>query len=94
MTEPILSDDEVDAIYERVHAEWEARNKCAPNLWVAFTAAVLEKVCREPRAWVVEGGRTFVDKAFIREASADASIAERNDGARKTPLYTLHRSRP
>ncbi|VWD40235.1 hypothetical protein BLA17378_07987 [Burkholderia aenigmatica] len=43
MTEPIISDDEIDAIYERVHAEWEVRNKCAPNLWVAFAAAVLEK---------------------------------------------------
>ncbi|WP_186363840.1 hypothetical protein [Burkholderia thailandensis] len=36
-----LTDDEIDAIYERVHAEWEARNKCAPNLWVAFARAIL-----------------------------------------------------
>lgn len=52
MKEPILDDDQVDAIYERVHAEWEARNKCAPNLWVAFAAALestlLEKLCGKP----------------------------------------------
>lgn len=62
MKEPILDDDQVDAIYERAHAEWEARNKCAPNLWVAFAAALesalLEKLCGEPVAWMVLAANT------------------------------------
>ncbi|AOJ10371.1 hypothetical protein [Burkholderia mayonis] len=51
--------------------------------------ALLEKLRGEPRAWLVEGGRMFRDRAFIDEWNADTSLAERNDGARKMPLYTL-----
>jgi hypothetical protein len=40
----------------------------------------------QPVAWLVTGGKTFVDKPFLTEAHADKSIAERKDGARKVPL--------
>ncbi|HDR8927269.1 TPA: hypothetical protein QDA78_003696 [Burkholderia vietnamiensis] len=56
-------------------------------------AALLEKLCGEPRAWLVEGGRMYRDRAFIDASNADTSIAERNDGARKTALYALNRSK-
>jgi hypothetical protein len=95
MTEPILTREEtlelaVDAFgidYDRLDARFE-------NYARAIEAAVLEKVCGEPRAWLVEGGRMFQEKSFLREANADTSIAERNDGARKTALFALTRSKP
>lgn len=90
MTQPILSREEVlglasDAFginYDRLDARFV-------KYAALIEAAVLERVCGEPRAWLVEGGRMFQDKPFLREANADTSIAERNDGARKTALYTL-----
>lgn len=39
-------------------------------------------------AWLVAHGRAFVDKAFVSEASADQSIAERKDDALKVTLHT------
>jgi hypothetical protein len=89
MTEPILSDDEIDAIYERVHAEYEARNRCSPNLWVAFTAAVLEKVCGEPVKWQARiPGSTWFD------VKPDLIDRMRDEGADVRPLYAITRSKP
>jgi hypothetical protein len=41
----------------------------------------------EPVAWLVTGGRAFVDRAFIRKDSAELSIMDRKDGATVVPLY-------
>ncbi|MCA8037064.1 hypothetical protein LGM46_29275 [Burkholderia arboris] len=66
MTEPILTPEELGEMWKRA---LEAHGVPHEN----FAAAVLEKVCGEPRAWLVENGRTFVDKAFVHEANADLS---------------------
>ena len=42
----------------------------------------------EPVAWLVTGGRTYVDRAFMAELHAIQSVSERKDGARIVPLYT------
>jgi hypothetical protein len=52
----------------------------------AQLAPVAPAVDAQPVAWLVTGGKTFVDRAFITEAHADKSIAERKDGAHKVPL--------
>ncbi|KVR21667.1 hypothetical protein WK13_34585 [Burkholderia ubonensis] len=41
----------------------------------------------EPDAYLVEGGRVFVDKAFKERGHAERSIIERKDGAVLTPLF-------
>lgn len=46
----------------------------------------------QPVAWLVTGGKKFVDRAFITEAHADKSIAERRDGAHKVPLGRIDAS--
>ncbi|NDV77306.1 hypothetical protein [Burkholderia cenocepacia] len=98
MSDPILSREQILNIVRQTLKENNDRDKLSSEsfmkLCAAFEAAVLEKVCGEPRAWLVEGGRMFQDKSFIREANADTSIAVRDDGARKTPLYALTRSKP
>lgn len=40
-------------------------------------------------AWLVHGGRTFVNKAFISEDQAKRSIEERKDGAQIEPMVKL-----
>lgn len=86
MTEPILTEREILEIW--THSE------NIQSFVAHLQTAWLEKVCGEPRAWLVEGGRMFQDKPFLREANADTSIAERQDGAQKTALYALTRSKP
>ncbi|HEP6426946.1 TPA: hypothetical protein VDB83_001217 [Burkholderia cenocepacia] len=103
MSDPILSREEVEALAHRICMKYvHSENAChrqytfgmltLEQFAAAIEAAVLEKVCGEPRAWLVEGGRMFQDKPFLREANADTSIAVRNDGARKTALYAINRS--
>jgi hypothetical protein len=41
----------------------------------------------EAVAWLVTGGRMFVDRAFISRKAAENSVAERKDGATIVPLY-------
>lgn len=105
MSDPILSREEVEALAHRICWNYKHSDDPAMRSYIfgmltleqfgaAIEAAVLEKVCGEPRAWLVEGGRMFQDKPFLREANADTSIAERNDGARKTALFALTRSKP
>lgn len=100
MKEPILSREEVEALAHRICARYihsENIHLCQYTFGIttlerfaqAYEAALLEKLCGEPRAWLVEGGRMYRDKAFIDASNADTSIAERNDGARKTALYAL-----
>jgi hypothetical protein len=96
VSEPILSREQILKIVRKTLKENNDRDKLSSESFVklcaAFEAAVLEKVCGEPRAWLVEDGRMFQDKLFRCEANADTSIAERNDGARKTALYAINRS--
>lgn len=95
MKEPILSREEVLKIVEPFADEAMMLNhqdeimRCI----AALESAILEKLCGEPAAWLVEEGRTFRDKVFIGEWQANNSIAERNDGARKTALYAINRSK-
>lgn len=88
MKEPILNDEQIDEIYERVHAEWEARNKCAPNLWVAFAAAlesaILEKLCGEPYLYVYE-----YDRIGYVHRQLHASMWNGARESRCVALYTL-----
>ena len=49
---------------------------------------VHESKMPEPVAWLVCGGRTFVDRGFTSEDGARESVVKRNDGARIEPLYT------
>lgn len=104
MKEPILSREEVEALAHRIcmkyaHSDNEYLRQYTFGMLTleqfaqAYEAALLEKLCGEPRAWLVEGGRMYRDKAFIDASNADTSIAERNDGARKTALYALNRSK-
>jgi hypothetical protein len=58
----------------------------------AQLATVAPAVDAQPVAWLVTGGKTFVDRAFITEANADKSIAERKDGAHKVPLGRIDAS--
>jgi hypothetical protein len=41
----------------------------------------------EAVAWLVTGGRMFVDRAFTSRKAAENSVAERKDGATVVPLY-------
>ncbi|ARK86101.1 hypothetical protein [Burkholderia pseudomallei] len=89
MSDPILTPDEIDVIYERVYAEWEARDKCSPNLWVAFAAAVLEKVCGEPVGILSVHRFRKIDSMVNRDFEYTGSLP---DGSHQ--LYALTRSRP
>lgn len=40
-TQVALTPDQIDAIYEASLARWDARNRCAPNLWHEFARAIL-----------------------------------------------------
>ena len=94
MKEPILSREEVKALYSKHFVNpYDLLPLWAEAFSAALESALLEKLCGEPRAWLVEDGRMFQDKLFRCEANADTSIAERNDGARKTALYALNRSK-
>ncbi|HDR9048803.1 TPA: hypothetical protein QDA94_003035 [Burkholderia vietnamiensis] len=94
MKEPILSREEVKTLYSKHFANpYDLLPLWAEAFAAALESALLEKLCGEPRAWLVEGGRMYRDKAFIDASNADTSIAERNDGARKTALYALNRSK-
>lgn len=42
----------------------------------------------EPVAWLVSGGRLFVDKAFTRKTEAEIAIDKRCDDSVLVPLYT------
>lgn len=42
----------------------------------------------EPSAYLVAGGRVFVDAAVCSRTSAEQALARRNDGASLKPLYT------
>jgi hypothetical protein len=57
----------------------------APSAPEQPSAAVEEA---KPVAWMVTGGRAFVDRAFMTEARARNSVEDRKDGARVAPLYT------
>lgn len=97
MKEPILSREEVRAIFMS-HGFTIKEGQTDLKQYVydaaaALESALLEKLCGEPAAWLVEEGRTFRDKVFIGEWQANNSIAERNDGARKTALYAINRSK-
>ncbi|KWA35759.1 hypothetical protein WT41_01540 [Burkholderia territorii] len=95
MSEPILSREEVEDIFASAGVDFYSSGQVegdAEDFYkgvAALESALLEKLRGEPVAWLVEEGRTFRDKVFIGELQANNSIAERNDGARKTPLYTL-----
>ncbi|HDR8979462.1 TPA: hypothetical protein QDA90_004267 [Burkholderia vietnamiensis] len=96
MNEPILSREQVYEEMTKRNPYWNAYGASrgvAVDLAIKCTLDILEKLCGEPRAWLVEGGRTYRDKAFIDASNADTSLAERNDGARKTALYALNRSK-
>jgi hypothetical protein len=41
----------------------------------------------EPVAWLVHGGRIYVDRALISRKSAELSLIERDDGSIISPLY-------
>ncbi|KWK75748.1 hypothetical protein [Burkholderia ubonensis] len=89
MSEPILSREEVDALWSELNGEHHWLD-VPQKFYERLESRLLEKLRGEPRAWLVEGGKTFVDKAFVHKANADFSINERRDGAYKTPLYTLN----
>jgi hypothetical protein len=98
MTQPILSREEVLKIVRKKLKENNDRDKLSSDvfmkLYAEFEAAILEKVCGEPVAWFVEGSRTFVDRAYTSESTADSHIADRGeDGSRKVPLYAINRSK-
>lgn len=42
---------------------------------------------QEPLAYLVTGGRTYADRPFKHIYHAEASVAERKDGAKIIPLY-------
>ena len=66
-----------------------------PTFAAALEAELRKRWFAEPSAWLVADGKTFVNKPFSHEAQADMSIKERNDGARKLPLYTApHEQEP
>lgn len=44
----------------------------------------------KPAAWLVTGGRAFVDRAFIQQDGAEKSVSERKDGAKVVPLYAVN----
>ncbi|CAG9264038.1 conserved hypothetical protein [Burkholderia diffusa] len=91
MKEPILSREELGEMWKRAI---EAHGVPHENFAAALESALLEKLCGEPCAWLVEGSRTFVDRAYMSESTADQHIADRgSDGSRKVPLYALNRSK-
>ncbi|WP_175994837.1 hypothetical protein [Burkholderia vietnamiensis] len=67
MKEPILSREQVLKIVEPFADEVMMLNHQGEIMRciAALESALLEKLCGEPRAWLVEGGRMYRDKAFI-----------------------------
>lgn len=67
-----------------------------PDVGGAFfagRASLAASAGSEPVAWLVSGGRIFVDKPFLSQGAALRNASERNDGSAVVPLYT-HPSPP
>lgn len=47
----------------------------------------MSEAAQKPSAWLVTGGRVFVDMVFLNEDDAKRRIAARKDGAVAVPLF-------
>jgi hypothetical protein len=90
MTEPILTREEMKAIYSQHFANpYDLLPDHAQAFAAAIEAAVLEKVCGEPVKWQARiPGSTWFD------VKPDLIDRMRDEGADVRPLYDLHRSKP
>lgn len=67
----------------------DAPSSFGPRKDTPADALLREVAALEPKAYLVHGGRIYVDAVYIGEDYARSRIAQREDNAILTPLYTL-----